>query len=85
MSLAFTAAVLQMEEICCCCSTLHISSPCSDCSDGLFSPHSGKYSCDIFLNVEINLYEKQKPLEFIVKFSCVLWNFLWNSNDNCNI
>jgi len=40
MSLFFTVAIIKMEEICCCYSTLHISSSHSDCSAGLFSPHS---------------------------------------------
>ena len=52
MSLFFTVAILKMEEICCCCSTLHISSSRSDCSAGLFSPHSGKPSCGIFFNAK---------------------------------
>jgi hypothetical protein len=41
-----------MEEICCCCSTLHISSACGDCSTGIFSPHSGKSSDELFENKE---------------------------------
>jgi hypothetical protein len=42
-----------MEEVCRCCSTLHISSPCSDCSAGFFSPHSGKSSWQLWKRNEI--------------------------------
>jgi hypothetical protein len=70
MSLFFTAAVLKMEEICYCSSTLHISSSRSDCSASLFSPHSGKSSCCILFNAKINLYEKQqKLLGCVIAFS----------------
>lgn len=81
-----------MEEICCCCSTLHISSTCSDCSTGIFSPYSDicfQKTGSVFKTIDICncFHDLLLSCNSIIQGYTWYWrgSHFWNSIFQCSI